>query len=367
MIFGISSSSFQYEEGTQNSQFSNKSNIDGCKHKKYWKKDFDLLKKLGIQSYRFSIEWSSIEKKQGIISEKELVRYDKYLDFLNKNKIEPVLCLFHFSLPKWFEAKGGFLKEPELFLLFATNMIDYFKNKVKYFIVYNEPNVYANCAYLIGRWPPGQQNWFSYKKVLQNMQQVYNSILDQYSKEIYFGITMNVIPHYHKTFLNSMFDSIWNDCFLKNMSKKTKFVGINYYISRDTTWIDVFRRTEKDFFKKEESESNLGWPVDATGIDLAVEHIEKFIPKSVEIWITENGLSTKSEKDRCQFISNHVKHAIKNKKISRYYYWSLLDNWEWEYNNRAYFGLVKIGKNFKRMPKESFACYKKMIESYSKN
>ena len=64
MKFGISTSSFQYEENSTNTQFS-KENKKGVMHDKFWKKDLMLLKNLGIESYRFSIEWSKIEPQEG--------------------------------------------------------------------------------------------------------------------------------------------------------------------------------------------------------------------------------------------------------------------------------------------------------------
>ena len=107
MIYGISSSSFQYEEECNNSHIYNEKKKE-IFHKKNWKKDFKLLKELGIQEYRFSLEWSSIEPKEGEYNKKEIKRYHTYIDWLKKNNIEPILCLFHFSMPKWFYKKEVF-------------------------------------------------------------------------------------------------------------------------------------------------------------------------------------------------------------------------------------------------------------------
>lgn len=368
MIFGISSSSFQYEENNSNSNLYESRYKDKSMHKKYWKRDFDLLKQLGIQSYRFSIEWSQIQKKKGVIDKKEILRYEKYVDYLILNKIEPVMCLFHFSQPKWFYESGSFLTNPNEFLSFAEYIIRYFKDKVKYYVVYNEPNVFATCSYLIKRWAPKEFNYFHYRKTISNMKNIYNKLVEHYGDHCNFGITVNIIPHYHNDFLNGIFDEMWNKCFLKGLSRKTYFIGINYYFSRDTKWKDLFNafsKSNQGIFQTKQTQSDIGWPIDADKLKSSINYIQKFGPPNVEIWITENGLSTKKGKSQCAFILNHVQNAIANPKVKRYYYWTLLDCYEWDYGNRAHFGLVKVDpKTKKREKKESFKCYQNIIKQY---
>ena len=205
MIFGISSSSFQYEENCKNSHLFSENKI-GTNHKKNWKKDFQLLKDLKVKNYRFSIEWSEIEPKEGVYDEETIQRYHKYIDWLKKENIVPIICLFHFSLPKWFHKKGGFLKIPEKFELFCIKMIEEYD--LKHFIIYNEPNVYSVCCYLLGRWKPCQKNYFKYSKCIKNMTTVYNSIVLKYPQKK-IGIIINIIPSVSgETFLNNIFDSI---------------------------------------------------------------------------------------------------------------------------------------------------------------
>jgi beta-glucosidase len=368
MIFGISSSSFQYEEDNQNSNLYDSRYKKKCLHKKNWKKDFDMLKQLGIQSYRFSIEWSQIQTKKGVINKKEMKRYEKYVDYMILNKIEPVICLFHFSQPKWFYESGSFLKNPKDFLSFAEYVIRYFKGKVKYYVVYNEPNVFVTCSYIIKRWPPKEFNFFHYRQVISNMKNVYNTIVDHYGDHCRFGVTVNIIPHYRNDFLNEVFDELWNKCFLKGLSKKTFFIGINYYFAKDTKWRDLFNMFSKDnqkIFQKKQTQSDIGWPVDSDKLKSSVKYIERYGPKNVEIWITENGLSSPKGEKQCAFIINHVQSALSIPKIKRYYYWTLLDCFEWDYGKKAHFGLVKVDPNTgNRSKKKSFDCYKKIIQQY---
>lgn len=364
MIFGISTSSFQYEENNKKSQFYNHESKDGVMHKKHWKKDLNLLKELGVQSYRFSIEWSMIEKKEGIYDESELERYEMYLDDLKKAQIEPVVCLFHFSQPQWFSKKNGFVGSPQSFCDFASMILNRWKEKVTYIMVYNEPNVYAVCSYLLSRWPPKKKNYFQYSQTLKNMEQVYNVLVDTFSKDFRFGFSMAIIPHYYDTLLNSIFDSIWNECFQQNVSQNTFFVGINYYFSKDTTWKDITKCSKLDFFQNNKTESNLGWPVDAKNIHACLPYIQKYLPDA-EIWITENGLSSEDGDAQCKFLYEHVESILQYPTIKRFYCWTLIDCWEWDYERKAKFGLVSVDtKTFRRKKKKSFSCYQSIIQKY---
>lgn len=357
MKFGVSQSSFQYEENCRNSHLYSKNKI-GNYHKKNWKKDLTFLKKLGVQNYRFSIEWSEIEPKEGIFCQEKINWYHNYIDAIKKKNIEPILCLFHFSLPKWFHKKGGFLKHPEDFERFALKMISEYQSKIKYFMIYNEPNVYCICSYFLGRWKPNHKNILEFSTCLKNMIRVYNSIIKVSPRKLSFGVSINIIPGFHSTFLNDYFDFLWNDSFLKDMSKDTKFIGINYYFSKNKTWSDILT-SETDHFRNNKSPSDLGWPVTPSNIHDAVSIVQTFFP-SIEIWITENGISTKNEKNKIEFITSHINEAISNPSITKYFYWTLIDCYEWDYPNTE-FGL--ISRN--REPKKSFFSYQKLISQYS--
>lgn len=363
MKFGISTCSFQIEENNKNSHLYGKNKV-GSFHKSHWKEDYLLLKKLGISTYRFSIEWSEIEPKEGVLNQSVLNFYHKQIDWLLKNKIDPVICLFHFSMPIWFFKEGGFLKVANKFETFANKMIKEFSTKVRHFVIYNEPNVFCVCSYLLGRWKPNKINYFAFHKCLKNMKEVYNSILNK-NKKSKCGVIVNIIPGHGETFLNSFFDDIWNRSFLTNISPKTSFIGINYYFSKNKSWSDVFFSGRKDFFKKKNTLSNLGWPFEPEHIMDAVDYVSNYFPHT-EIWITENGLSTTKPENQHEFIEKHVHFLQKQKKVKRYYYWTLLDCYEWDYKN-AYFGLVKVDKETgKRTPKSSFYFYQTLIQKLQK-
>lgn len=108
--------------------------------------DLDLMQDLGMNMYRFQISWSRvIVDGDGEINPKGLDYYDRLVDGLKKRHIEPMICLYHFDMPLKLAKEGGFLskKVTENFIRYGKKMVDHFAGKVKYWITFNEQNLYS--------------------------------------------------------------------------------------------------------------------------------------------------------------------------------------------------------------------------------
>lgn len=78
-----------------------------CDHYNRYAEDIALMKKAGLNTYRFSIEWARIEPEEGVFDEAEIDHYRKVIACCRENGIEPVVTLFHFTSPVWVIRKGG--------------------------------------------------------------------------------------------------------------------------------------------------------------------------------------------------------------------------------------------------------------------
>ncbi|NDE14566.1 glycoside hydrolase family 1 protein, partial [bacterium] len=108
-----------------------------------------------MSCYRTSLEWARIQPvKAGSYNQRVIDGYRRRFQRLRALGIDVVLCLFHFTVPLWFEKEGGFESASDHFMRYGLDMIREFRDVVEAFITMNEPNVYAFCGYLIGRWPP---------------------------------------------------------------------------------------------------------------------------------------------------------------------------------------------------------------------
>ena len=128
----------------------------GIEHYKRYQADFELLKDLNLNSFRFGIEWSRIEPHEGVWNEDEIAHYHRYIDELNKQGIEPMMNIWHWTMPVWFTEKGAFENSGNIkyFERFVEKLATEYGKKLKYVITLNEPNVYASFGYLNGEWPP---------------------------------------------------------------------------------------------------------------------------------------------------------------------------------------------------------------------
>jgi Beta-glucosidase/6-phospho-beta-glucosidase/beta-galactosidase len=111
-----------------------------------YQEDFDYMKELGMNMYRFQTAWSRVNPTgDGEWNEEGFAFYDKFIDDLIATGIEPMLCLYHFDMPLHLAEKyNGFLDRHvmEAFVEYGKKMVDRYKGKVKHWLTFNEQNLY---------------------------------------------------------------------------------------------------------------------------------------------------------------------------------------------------------------------------------
>ena len=340
-----------------------------CKHYELFREDFETAKNLGHNAHRFSIEWSRIEPKEGCFDEGAIRHYQKVVNALLELGMEPFVTLYHWTLPLWFCRKGGWLnkRSPIYFERYVRKVSSALKG-IRFFITINEPNIYASQSYLKGSWPPQKKNFFLYKRVLNNLVEAHcqaYSVIKKINSQIQVGIAKNIVyfeavnDNLVNSFLKKLSDYFFNLWFLNKIKNYQDFIGLNYY---------SHNRIDFGFNKnKNKLVSDLGWEIYPKGIYFALKLASKF---KKPIFITENGVADKEDKIRSWFIENHllwVGRAIgEGINVKGYFYWSLLDNFEWDKGFWPRFGLVEVDyKTQKRKIRPSALVYKKIIEQNS--
>src|SRR5690349_22378740 len=112
-------------------------------HFRMYSTDFDHARALGHTAYRFSLEWSRIEPEEGVFDAQAIAHYRRMLEALHARGITPVVTIFHYTLPRWAAAKGGW-ENPEIenwFERYAASVAAEYKDLVRWWVTLNEPVV----------------------------------------------------------------------------------------------------------------------------------------------------------------------------------------------------------------------------------
>ncbi|MBI4692375.1 MAG: glycoside hydrolase family 1 protein [Candidatus Terrybacteria bacterium] len=361
--WGAATSAYQVEGGIDNCDWAKVYPAGAaCDHYNRYEEDFDIAKSLGHNAHRFSIEWSRIEPEEGRFNEKEIEHYKNVIMALKQRGVEPFVTIWHWPVPLWLRDKGGWenKKTIEYFFHYVDKIMLSLKSiQVKFWITLNEPEIYASNSYLKGVWPPQKKNFLSYIKVLRNLIKAHceaYKIIKKINPGAQVGIAKNNI--YFEGWLALFIDWWWNFYFLNQIRNFQDFIGLNYY----------FHNRIKGFkFNQNENRetSDMGWEIYPKGIYHVLKDLKKY---NKPIYITENGLADAKDEKREKFIKEHLQWAHKaiqeGVDLRGYFYWSLLDNFEWDKGFWPRFGLVEIDyQTLERKIRPSALEYKKIIKT----
>lgn len=346
----------------------------GIDHYKRYKDDFKFIKQLNFNSYRFGIEWSRLEPQEGKWDEVAVTHYREYIQTLKDMNIEPVLNIWHWTMPTWFTNKGGFTKYSNLkyFDRLIQKLADEYGHLLTYVITLNEPNVYTSFSYVVGSWPPQQKSWFSAVQVYWNLVLAHRRayrLLKKAHPHLQIGIATQLANIQAKR-PHNVFDELstkimrygWNWWFLHRIRRYQDFVGCNYYFTDHYTGL-LKRMNPKTPL------SDLGWYMEPEGLYplllRAWAHYKK------PIIVTENGVADAHDEHRRWWIEETIiameRTISEGVEIKGYFHWSLMDNFEWADGWWPKFGLVEVDRQhgMKRTIRPSAKWFAERIERLS--
>ena len=379
-IWGVATSAHQVEGSCNNDwtawELDNVTTPTGkaCDHWNRYKTDIQLIKDLGVNSYRFSVEWSKIEPQPGVFDQNALDHYKDLCIELSKQKIKPFLTLHHYTSPAWFAERGGFEKPENIhyFVRFCSKVFETLHPFIYRWITFNSPTSYVARAYHEKMAPPGVENMQLMQEVLKNILeahvQVYHTLKElPQGKDAQIGILHNI---YHiepasswdswgASMARSLFDTNVYEFFttgvfnvsipfkvsLKHCNKKAigalDFVGLNYYSH------GIIKNFNVTACKQELATLNDMYTIYPEGLYRAIVDISQNLakPLNIPIYITENGIATDNEQHRELFFKRYLfalSQAIKEGyDVRGYIVWSLMDNYEWGSYQKPY-GIYKV-------------------------
>lgn len=347
----------------------------GVDHYNLFRNDFQILNDLNMKALRFSVEWSRIEPEKGRWDKSEVDHYHQYIDELLKHGIEPILNIWHWTMPVWFCDEGEFTKRSNIqyFERFVQKIIDEYGDKLRYIITINEANTYVMMGYILGMWPPMKKNFIMGSYVYYNLtiahKRAYKLIKSKYPNLLVGLAHQGAVnmPYHRLNPLENLIawgsDYFWYEWFYNRCRKYQDFVGSNFY---QANYIDGFKIKNPS-----EPVSDIGWYLEPRAIGKLISKLYKKYKKPV--LITENGIADINDEKRQWWIEQTImgmNDAMdEGAQMVGYLHWSLLDNFEWAEGWWLKFGLVEVDRKngMKRTVRPSAKWLAKEIDKISEN
>jgi beta-glucosidase len=394
-----------------------------CDHYHRWPEDLELMSGLGVGAYRFSVAWPRVQPDgSGRVEPRGLDFYRRLAGGLRERGITPFVTLYHWDLPQALEDRGGWRSRDNAYRFadYAAIVADALADLSPYWITLNEPYCSSINGYAEGRHAPGAREGHGALAAAHHLllgHGLATEALRQRGGGSGVGITLNLSPAVpvsdspedvaaaarQDLLVNRLFTEpvlrgeypadareVWRDLtdfsFLRDGDLATihqplDFLGVNYYhrdhvAARATTG----PRTAFDIGVVHTPPvgaefTEMGWAVEPDGMHATLTGLRGRFGDLPPVYITENGAAFPDELGpegevadprRIAYVEAHldaVARAVADGvDVRGYFYWSLMDNFEWARGYAPRFGLVYVDYATQaRIPKASYHWLKAVI------
>jgi beta-glucosidase len=379
--------------------------------------DINLIKDLNIPNFRFSISWSRILPNGiGAVNEAGIAYYNRIIDYCFSLGIEPWVTLYHWDLPQELQKKGGWTNREIInwFSEFVSVCAEAFGDKVKNWIVMNEPIVFTGAGYFLGLHAPGKRGMKNFLPAIHYTTLSIAAgarILKEKCTDVQIGTTFScsylqpardlerdlratarVDALLNRLFIEPLLGLGYPDKelpILKNLKKYIlpddekllafdfDFIGIQNYTREiiKNSWLTPY--IGASLIKAEKRKvtiTSMKWEVYPESIYQMISQFNQY-PQIKKLIITENGsafpdhleLGKVNDTERTQYLQDHIQQVLRAKKeglkVDGYFVWTLTDNFEWAEGYHPRFGLIYVDfETQKRTIKNSGWWYSKFLE-----
>jgi beta-glucosidase len=343
---------------------------DACDHYHRYPEHIALLADLGLNAYRFSIEWARVEPEEGYFSRAVLDHYRRMLATCHERGLTPFVTLHHFTSPRWLMASGGWESDatPAKFARYCERVTRDLGDLIGGACTLNEPNI-GNLLAAMHLRPPMEQlrreSWWlaaarsvgatpedfapymfvsspqAQKIMLAAHRQGYTAIKatrDSFPVGLTLALQDVQAIDGGETYARQLRHTV-NDSYLETL-RGDDFVGVQSY-SRVRVGATGVVPPEP------------GVELTQMGYEFYPEALEATIREAVAIAgcpviVTENGLGTEDDTRRAAFIERALQGVTRcltdGVDVRGYFYWSAFDNFEWQLGYRPHFGLIGVDR-----------------------
>ncbi len=376
-----------------------------CDHYNRLDSDLDLIQSLGVDAYRFSIAWPRVQPLgEGAWNPEGLAFYDRMVDGLLARGIKPHVTLYHWDLPQALQDKGGWESRDTAYRFadYAAYMGKQLGDRAASICTHNEPWCTAVLGNAIGQFAPGFKDEKIMLRVAHHLLLSHGLALQAMRAagvKAPLGIVLNMSPttaatssaadankaaREYATFVRWYMDPLFLKQYpqgadlpvcdvvqpgdMDTIAQPMDFLGVNYY-----TRIWASSDTPPVPSPKAMGVSDMGWENYPQGLTDLLCQIHKDY-KLPPVYITENGCACADtmvdgkvqDPARIEYMRTHLaalQAAIAaGVDVRGFFYWSLMDNFEWNSGYAKRFGLVHVDyATQKRTLKDSARWYTQMI------
>jgi beta-glucosidase len=375
-LWGAATSAHQVEGGNVNNDWwdfehdpsscARESSHDGIDHFHRCVDDFALLRSLGHNAHRLSLEWSRIEPAPGEFSRSAVAHYRRVLTALVEAGLIGFVTLHHFTLPRWFAARGGWLAPDAIatFSRYCQHVAAELGDLMPYVCTINEPQMVALHGYLEGYHPPGVTNpilWKRVGRVLLTAHQAAVRAVRGESDRSMVGLAVQ-LPLLARVRNDEACQALYRtmqheivDRYLDGLTGPDRgdWLGVQYYRKQ---WVDPASPTLFADPPAGSSLTQMGWASYPDGLR---QVLHRAAQTGLPLFVTENGIATEDDAERIDYLETHLAAVAEARNegvdVRGYLHWSAFDNFEWCEGYGPKFGLIAIDhdKNFDRVPKLS--------------
>ncbi|MCF6304443.1 MAG: GH1 family beta-glucosidase [Rhodobacteraceae bacterium] len=375
-----------------------------CDHYHRFEQDLDLLK--GFDAYRFSTSWARVlPDGKGPINQQGLDFYDRLVDAILARGLQPHLTLYHWDMPAALDDLGGWTN-PDVVNWFGDYcdiIMGRIGDRMASVATLNEPWCVTYLSYFLGHHAPGLRDIFATTKSVHNVLKAHGEALARLRShgQKNLGIVLNfealkpasqsgadlnatrcydaimnrmfVQPVFSGTYPEPVLDAFaphlpanWQDD-MAMISAPIDWLGVNYYTCKTVVAEPATPWPHLGFISSDQPKTQMEWDICPEGLFEILHWLQQEFAGAMPVFITENGIALADtikdgiieDQTRVCFINTHLQQVQKaidhGINVKGYFYWSLLDNFEWAFGYEKRFGLIHVDfETQKRTPKSSF-------------
>lgn len=361
-----------------------------------YESDIELVRQIGFKVFRFSIAWTRIfPQGTGEVNQAGIDFYHRVIDTCLAKGIQPWITLYHWDLPQALQDRGGWENREvvDWFAAYTDTVTKAYGDKVKNWMVLNEPAAFTAVGHILGMHAPGKKSFKAFLKTVHHAtlaQAEGGRVVRRNVKDAYIGSTFSCMPVDPKTMAGRhvksarKMDALFNRLFIepalgmgypidgwKGLRRLEKymqpgdeermkfdfdFIGLQNYtrlVTRFSLWPPVIWANQQKPHKRTHDVTQMEWEVYPEGIYRVIKQFDAY-EGIREIIITENGAAFPDElvngrvhdDRRLKFYQDYIWNVLKAKKegvnLKGYFAWTFLDNFEWAEGYTARFGLVHV-------------------------